>query len=73
MHLSLCVLREARNARRDQPAISEILVAEGRGELAAQVRRFAAEMPPPITERELIAEELQQRIRAARRQDQLAR
>jgi hypothetical protein len=35
-------------------AISEILVAEGRIGLAAQVKLFAAQMPPPNTEREAI-------------------
>ena len=29
-------------------AVSDILVAEGRPELAAQVRRFSAQMPPPV-------------------------
>src|SRR5437868_4037657 len=39
-------------------AISDLLVAEGRAELAIQVRRFAAQMPPARTDRESIAEEL---------------
>jgi hypothetical protein len=67
------LLKTRKLVERGWEAISEILVAEGRGELATQVRRFAAEMPPPMTERELIAEELRQRIRAARRRDQRAR
>jgi hypothetical protein len=37
-------------------AVSDILVAEGRPELAAQVRRFSNKMAPPWTDRELIAE-----------------
>lgn len=36
-------------------AVSGILVSEGQPQLAAQVRRFAAHMPPPLTEREAIA------------------
>jgi hypothetical protein len=42
------LLNTRKRVERGWKAISEILVAEGRGELAAQVRRFAAEMPPPI-------------------------
>ena len=47
-------------------AVSDILVAEGRPELAAQVRRFSAEMPPPWTDRESIAEALRRRSREVR-------
>ena len=43
-------------------AASDILIAEGRTELAARVRQFAAEMPPPRTERELIAEALRRSV-----------
>jgi hypothetical protein len=39
-------------------AVSDILMAEGRPELAAEVRRFARDMPPPATEREEIAAEI---------------
>jgi hypothetical protein len=39
-------------------AVTDILVAEGRPELAAQVRRFSAQMPPPWTDRELVAQAL---------------
>jgi hypothetical protein len=47
-------------------AVSDILVAEGRRELAAQVRRFAAQMPLPRTDREQIAYSLGKHIRDAR-------
>jgi hypothetical protein len=67
------LLETRKRVERGWKAISDILVAEGREELAAQVRRFAAEMRPPMTERELIAEQLQGRIRTARTRDQLAR
>ena len=50
-------------------AVSDILVAEGRTELAAKVREFAAELPPPLTERELIAEALRRSVRDARTRD----
>jgi hypothetical protein len=50
-------------------AVGDILMAEGRKELAKEVWRFAAEMPPPKTERELIAGDLQSRVREARKRD----
>jgi predicted transcriptional regulator len=55
-------------------AVSDILLAEGRPELAAQVRRFSAAMPPPWTDRESIAEALRRHTREARtRNDPVAR
>jgi hypothetical protein len=50
-------------------AVSDILAAEGRVEFAHRVWRFAAEMPPPKTEREVIAEDLRGRVRDARMRD----
>jgi hypothetical protein len=47
-------------------AISEILVAEGQPELAAQVRDFAARMPAPRTDREAIADTLLKHVHRAR-------
>jgi type IV secretory pathway VirD2 relaxase len=44
-------------------AVSEILVAQRHPELAAEVRRFVTEMPPPLTEREQIAAAILQRTR----------
>jgi hypothetical protein len=67
------LLETRKRVERGWEAISDILVAEGKRELAARVMRFAAEMPPPMTERELIGEELGRRIRPARTRDQLAR
>ena len=49
--------------------VGDILMAEGRKELANEVWRFAAEMPPPVTERERIAKELRERVREARTRD----
>lgn len=39
-------------------ATSDILIAQGQPELAADVRRFLAEMPPPRTEKEELARRL---------------
>jgi hypothetical protein len=49
------LLETRRAVERGWWAVSDILVAEGRPELAAQVRRFSAQMPPPWTDREWIA------------------
>ena len=43
-------------------AVSELLVAQGRPELAAEVVRFVAQMPRPRTDREQIAESLRPHI-----------
>jgi hypothetical protein len=51
-------------------AVSDILLAEGRSELAAQVTRFSAEMPPPWTDRESIAEALRRRTHETRTHDE---
>jgi hypothetical protein len=53
------LLETRREVVRGWWAVSDMLVAEGRPELAAQVRRFLAQMPPPWTDREAIAQELQ--------------
>jgi hypothetical protein len=63
------LIETRREVQRGWFAVSDILAAEGRAELAHQVWRFAAEMPPPKTERELIAEDLRRRVRDARTQD----
>ena len=60
------LLDTRKEVERGWQAVSELLLAEGRPELAAQVRRFAAQMPPPKTDREQIADALGQHIRAAR-------
>lgn len=46
--------------------VSEILLRDRQPELAAQVRRFADQMPPPMTEREWLAEKLIERLRTPR-------
>lgn len=47
-------------------AVSEILVRDKQPDLAAQVRRFAEQMPPPLTEREWLAVKLVERVRLPR-------
>jgi hypothetical protein len=60
-------LIETREAvQRGWEAVSELLMAEGRPELAAEVTRFAAQMPPPRTDREQIADALRKHLREAR-------
>jgi hypothetical protein len=63
-----------REVERGWWAVSDILVAEGRPDLAAQVRRFSAQMPLPRTDRESIAEALRSGTREPRtRNDALSR
>jgi hypothetical protein len=55
-------LVETRNkVRRGWWAVSEILTRDKQPELAAQVTRFAEQMPPPMTEREWMASKLVRR------------
>jgi hypothetical protein len=63
-------LLETRKAvERGWLAVSDILMAEGRKELANDVRRFAAQMPPPMTDRESIAEDMQRHVRETQTRD----
>jgi hypothetical protein len=59
------LLETRREVERGWWAVSDILVAEGRLDLAAQVRRFSAQMPPPWTDRESIAEALRRQTAQA--------
>lgn len=52
--------------RRGWAALSEILARDHQPELAAQVRRFAEQMPSAMTERERLACELVERVRQSR-------
>jgi hypothetical protein len=45
---------------------SEILAAQGQRELVKEIQQFVGRMPPPRTDREMIAEELRERHRDAR-------
>jgi hypothetical protein len=63
------LLETRKEVQRGWLAVSDILAGEGRVELAHEVWRFAAEILPPKTERELIAEDLRRRVRDARTRD----
>ena len=63
------LLETRKQVERGWFAVSDILMAEGRKELANEVWRFVAEMPVPNTERELIAAELRSRAREAPTRD----
>jgi hypothetical protein len=63
------LLETRREVERGWRAVSDILVAEGRPALAAQVRAFSDEMPPPWTDRESIAGELLRNTREAHARD----
>jgi hypothetical protein len=67
------LLETRREVNRGWWAVSDILVAEGRSELAAEVTRFSAQMPPPRTDRESIAQALRRHTRGAPARDDLAR
>jgi hypothetical protein len=60
------LIETRRDVERGWWAVSDILIAEGRPELATQVRRFSAQMPPLRTDRESIAEGLRRRIHEPR-------
>lgn len=47
-------------------AVRDVLVAEGRHQLADQVSRFVSQMPPPRTEKQRLAAELIERARSPR-------
>ena len=47
-------------------AVADILTAEGPKELANEVWRFATELPPPLTDRELVRENLRNQMGEAR-------
>jgi hypothetical protein len=63
------LLETRKEVQRGWLAVGDILAGEGRVELAHRVWRFAAEMPPPMTERELIAEDLRGSDRDERTRD----
>jgi hypothetical protein len=58
-----------REIERGWLATSDILLAHGHAELAAQVRRFVEQMGPARTDKELIAQELQKRLLDTRMPD----
>jgi hypothetical protein len=66
------LLETRSQVERGWSAVGEILMAEGRVTLAHEVWRFLDDMPPPKTERELIAEEFRGRVRGAQMRDSRA-
>jgi hypothetical protein len=50
-------------------AVREVLVAEGRHELAEQVSRFVSQMPPPRSEKQWLAADVIERVRERRGKD----
>jgi|HubBroStandDraft_4_1064222.scaffolds.fasta_scaffold74372_2 hypothetical protein len=67
------LLETRREVERGWWAVSDILVAEGRPELATQVRRFSAQMPPPWTDRESIAQVIRRHTKTLPARDEPAR
>lgn len=60
-------LMETRDeVRRGWSALREILVQDQRPDLAAQIKLFLEQMPPPMTDRERLDRELSERLRATR-------
>jgi hypothetical protein len=57
------------DVKRGWLAVEEFLTTQGHTELASEVLRFAARMPPVVTERERIADELRGRTQEPRRRD----
>lgn len=49
-------------AQRAWTVVGDLLMQQGQADLAARARRFAARMPPPMTEREWIASRLVDRV-----------
>lgn len=54
---------------REWHAVRDLLVAEGRHQLADQVSRFVSQMPPPLTEKQWLASDLISRARRSRMKD----
>jgi hypothetical protein len=62
------LLNTRNEVRRAWLALGDILEREGQFELAAQIKQFISEMPPPLTERDWLAEKLGGKIRDKPRQ-----
>jgi hypothetical protein len=57
---SLAATRQ--NVERGWHAVSEILIRQGQPDLAAQVKKFVDQMPPTLTDKEWIAQNLRQHM-----------
>ena len=60
------LVRMYSDVRRAWLAVSDILTQEKQPELAAQVRRYAEQMPPPLTEKERLAARILEHARELR-------
>lgn len=69
----IVLVQTRKEVERGWRAVGEMLVSEGQVELAAQVRRFVDQMPPPRTEKERLAAGLVQRVCKSRVQDERTR
>ena len=68
------LIRTRQEVHRGWQAVSDNLTRQGHPEIAAQVRRYVAEMPKPLTEKEYIAAKLLEHARKPRvREIELAR
>jgi hypothetical protein len=66
------LIETRRQVERGWRAAAGMLIAQGDQELAANIRRFVAQMPPATTEKELLAAELQVRLRSPPSADRTA-
>jgi len=67
------LVQTRQEAQRAWNVVSDLLIQQGQADLAARARRFAARMPPPVTEREWAAERLLERMREARVHEPMTR
>src|SRR5438067_4968177 len=61
------LIETRKEVERSWRAIGDILTAQGHPELAAQIHRFLAQLPPLRTERELIGEQIREQLHVMRR------
>jgi hypothetical protein len=69
----VALVQTRKEVERGWRAVGEMLISEGQLDLAAQVRRFNDQMPPPRTEKERLAAGLVQRVREIRVHDERTR
>ncbi|MHB1871975.1 MAG: relaxase/mobilization nuclease domain-containing protein [Steroidobacteraceae bacterium] len=67
------LVRTRQEAQRAWNVVGDLLMQQGRLDLSAEARRFAARMPPPMTEQEWIAARLAERTREPRFQEPMTR
>jgi len=65
------LVQTRREVEQGWSAVSDVLLSEGRKQLATQVRRFVDEMQPALTEKEQMAAKLLEHARQSRGRDRL--